>query len=424
MRGKIKAPGDKSISIRALILAGLAEGESKLSGLPQGDDAMSTLLALERLGVGFDWAGRTVTVTGLGGNDPVTPDLPLDLGNSGTGSRLLIGALAGRNITACFTGDASLKTRPFDRVVLPLSKMGAGFDGTTLPLTMTGSRSLKGITYTPPVPSAQVKSAILLAGLGATGVTTVVEETPTRDHTERMMKAFGVTIETIPRSEGRAISVKGPQTPKATDFAIPGDISGAAFAIVAGLITGSRGLVIEGVGVNPTRVGVLNVLRKMGAGITLKRQKNDSGEPMADIYVNSGPLAGVTTKPEDAPFLIDEFPILFAAAAFAMGRSKFKGLSELRHKESDRLAIMAEGLKANGAQVQVSGDDLIIEPGPVRGGAVIDARHDHRIAMSFLVLGLAAENPVTVKGAETISTSFPGFAKVMGALGARIEELK
>lgn len=420
--GTASLPGDKSIAIRALILAAMAEGKSRITGLPASEDVRSTVAVLKALGVGIREEEGVLLIEGVGGTGFKTPGGPLDFGNSGTASRLMMGVFATQDISVDLTGDASLKKRPFGRVTTPLGRIGAKFSGDTLPFKITGALNPTAIIYDLPVASAQVKSALLLAGLNAPGETGVIERTPTRDHTEKLLGAFGVAVKKAETKKGKQITVLGPGVLKASHVTIPGDISAAAFLIVAALVSGTRTLVLKNVGVNPTRSALLGVVEKIGAKITLSNHKNDSGEEIADIHFKGGEISGFRTLPEEAPFLIDEFPILFIAAAFANGPSEFQGLGELRHKESDRLSLMAEGLKASGVKVRIKGDSLLIEPGPLKGGATIDACHDHRIAMAFLVMGLASQNPVTVKGAETISTSFPGFARVMNALGAKIEE--
>lgn len=404
-------------------MAALASGVSKIKGLPTSEDVGSTIHVLKALGVEIDQSRDLTRIKGVGGKGFKPPDGPLDFGNSGTASRLMMGVFASQKINVEITGDASLKKRPFGRIADPLSEMGAIFSAGTLPLEITGAPSPKPLIYDLPVASAQVKSAILLAGLNVEGETGVIEKTPTRDHTENLLGVFGAQVKRAQTQKGDLITISGPLTLTGTTINIPGDISASAFLLVAAMIAGDRELVIENVGVNKTRTALLEVLKRMGAKISLRNQKNDSGEEIADISLKPGKLSGIITTPDEAAGLIDEFPILFVAAAFADGPSEFQGLGELRHKESDRLKLMAEGLHACGVRATIQGDDLLIEPGPVRGGAIIDAYHDHRIAMAFLVMGLAAENPLTVKGAETISTSFPGFARVMNELGARIEEL-
>ena len=428
LKGAVHLPGDKSISHRALILSALATGRCQIKGLLEAEDVLNTIGALRFLGVICDKKGQDWVIKGHGLGAFRAPEGALDFGNSGTGARLMMGALASQPIEVSLTGDESLKKRPMGRILKPLFKMGAKVfpkDAATLPLTLTGTAEPIAITYRLPVASAQVKSALLLAGLNVPGETCVIEETPTRDHTERLLAQFGVPVkkETLPAG-GAAITVKGLQELKATDITVPGDFSAAAFAVVAGLITPDSTLEITDVGLNPTRCGLLEVLKKMGAGIRVNLKDSNNGEPFGDLEVSASDLKAAKTGPEIAPLMIDEFPVLFAAAAVAKGTSVFWGLGELRHKESDRLAEMARGLAANGVTVREFEDGLEItgRAGNVPGGGVIDARHDHRTAMAFAVLGLRADKPVTIKGAESISTSFPGFAKLMHRLGANIEE--
>lgn len=419
--GVAGVPGDKSISHRALIVAAVAEGETRIAGLLESEDISKTIAGLQALGVGIEKSGGIWRVKGVGRDNFTNPVKPLDFGNSGTAARLFAGLLAGQGVTATLTGDASLKRRPMERIITPLSKIGARFDPesrTTLPLTIRGAAEPKAISYEMPVASAQVKSAILLAGLGARGKTVVKEMVPTRDHTERMLKFFGARIKT----EDMRISLEGGHPLGAQDVSIPGDFSSAAFLIAAALMVPDGELIIKKVGLNPTRTGFLEVLKSMGANVVIENERDLSGEPIGDIRVRPSHLKAVATGPDIAPRLIDEFPILFVLAAYAEGRSAFRGLGELRHKESDRLKAMAEGLRANGVSIEAFEDGLAITGGPVKGGGSIDANFDHRVAMAFAVLGLGSPNPVTIRAAETVSTSFPGFAKVMNGLGARIEE--
>ncbi len=428
LKGAVHLPGDKSISHRALILSALATGRCRIKGLLEAEDVLNTIGALRFLGVICDKKGQDWVIKGHGLGAFRAPEGALDFGNSGTGARLMMGALASQPIEVSLTGDESLKKRPMGRILKPLFKMGAKVfpkDAATLPLTLTGTAEPIAITYRLPVASAQVKSALLLAGLNVPGETCVIEETPTRDHTERLLAQFGVPVkkETLPAG-GAAITLKGLQELKAADITVPGDFSAAAFAVVAGLITPDSTLEIKDVGLNPTRCGLLEVLKKMGAGIRVNLKDSNNDEPFGDLEVSASDLKAAKTGPEIVPLMIDEFPVLFAAAAVAKGTSVFRGLGELRHKESDRLAEMARGLAANGVTVREFEDGLEItgRAGNVPGGGVIDARHDHRTAMAFAVLGLRADKPVTIKGAESISTSFPGFAKLMHRLGANIEE--
>lgn len=430
--GKTAVPGDKSISHRALILTALAPGVSHLSGLLEAEDVLNTKRALEALGVRIeksspgDSAGYEVAGIGPGGL--TAPGAPLDFGNSGTGARLMMGVLAGCPFSVRITGDASLVSRPMERVLAPLCSMGAGVlpkGAMTLPLTLKGSANLRPLNYISRVASAQVKSAVLLAGLGARGETSVLEKSPTRDHTERLLAQLGAEIRTETLDNGALkVTLQGRPVLKPRNLAIPGDFSAAAFPLVAALVIPGATLRLTGVGVNPLRTGLLDALAAMGADITQTNPTTCSGEPVADLEVAYARLSGIKTNPNLTPRMIDEFPILFVAAALAEGVSEFRGLKELRLKESDRLVEMAAGLAANGIEVVEIKDGLKIKGlgGMVPGGATIDARHDHRIAMAFLVLGLRATRPITVRGAESISTSFPGFAKLMTGLGANIKE--
>lgn len=429
--GRATVPGDKSLSHRALLLGALAVGESRISGLLEGADVLATAAALEALGVPLERTDDGVwRVHGVGTGGLAEPDRPLDLGNAGTAARLLLGVLAGHPFTAFLTGDASLRSRPMGRVIEPLEAMGARFlcrSGARLPLAITGTTDLMPIEYEQPVASAQVKSAILLAGLHAAGRTTVVEPQPSRDHTERLLGHLGADVAVEVRDDGRrAVSVVGHPELGASVFAIPGDISSAAFLLVAALLQEGGALRLDGVGINPLRTGLLDCLEEMGAALEIADRAEVGGEPVAALAVRAGRLRAIEVPAERAPRMIDEYPILAVAAACARGTTRLSGLAELRVKESDRLAAIAGGLEACGVAVEMVGDDLIIHgcDGPPPGGAVIDARHDHRIAMSFLVLGGVARAPVTVEGAETIETSFPGFAALMNRLGARLEMLE
>ncbi|HUK58356.1 MAG TPA: 3-phosphoshikimate 1-carboxyvinyltransferase [Stellaceae bacterium] len=428
LAGCCRVPGDKSISHRALILGALAVGRTRVTGLLEGDDVLRTAAALGALGAGIargEDAVWTVTGAGLGGLRE--PDDVLDLGNSGTGARLLMGAVAGHPFTSIFTGDASLRRRPMARITEPLSEMGARFvgrDGAKLPLAVVGAQHPMPIRYRLPVPSAQVKSAVLLAGLSAPGETVVEEPLPTRDHSERLMRHFGARVEVEPLNDGgRRIRLEGQPELAAADLAVPGDPSAAAFLAVAALIVGGSEIMIEGVGLNPLRAGLYTTLREMGADIAFANERVEGGEPVADLVVRASRLKGVIVPAERAPSMIDEYPILAVAAAFAEGQTAMCGLAELRVKESDRLAAIAQGLAACGAHVSVSGDTLIVAgKGAPAGGGAIATRLDHRIAMAFLVLGMAAAKPVRIDDSATIATSFPGFAELMNGLGAAIAE--
>jgi 3-phosphoshikimate 1-carboxyvinyltransferase len=420
-------PGDKSISHRALILGALAVGRTRIEGLLEGEDVLRTAAAVGALGakVERDPDGAW-TVTGVGVGGFAEPGDVLDFGNSGTGIRLMLGALASTPLTAVFTGDASLRRRPMGRVARPLERMGARIlarDGDRLPLTLVGATDPLPISYTLPVPSAQVKSAVLLAGLNAPGETTVIEPLATRDHTERMLRHFGASVVTTATAGGgRQIRLKGEVELKGGDLVVPGDPSSAAFPIVAALILPGSEIEIAGVSMNELRTGLLLTLGEMGARIERVNVRTAGGEEVADLVVRASALRGVEVPAERAPSMIDEYPVLAVAAAFAQGRTVMRGLGELRVKESDRLAAMAEGLAACGVSVETEGDALSVEGlgGRPRGNAEIAARLDHRIAMAFLVMGLAAERPVSIDDGETINTSFPGFVRLMNGLGASI----
>ncbi len=434
LNGRIRVPGDKSISHRALMLGALAVGETRITGLLEAEDVLATARAVGQLGAELerDEAGQwRVQGRGLGGL--VAPEDVLDLGNSGTGARLMMGILASHPLTAVLTGDASLRSRPMARVAAPLKLMGATIsarEGCRLPLTLTGSADPLPIRYRLPVASAQVKSAVLLAGLNAPGETTVIEPEPTRDHSERMLRHFGaeVAVEDVvdDGAEIRQIRLNGQPELSAAAVQVPGDPSSAAFPAVAALLLPGAEVTIEGVGLNPLRSGLYETLREMGAEIREEDPRELGGEPVADLVVRASSLSGVTVPAERAPRMIDEYPILAVAAACAEGQTVMEGLGELRVKESDRLASMAAGLTACGVKVEEGSDRLVVQGrgGRIPGGnaAPIATRLDHRIAMSFLVLGLAAEQPVTIDDGTPIDTSFPGFAEMMAGLGARLEE--
>ncbi|MGI4880208.1 MAG: 3-phosphoshikimate 1-carboxyvinyltransferase [Janthinobacterium lividum] len=428
LAGTVGVPGDKSISHRALMLGALAVGETVIDGLLEGEDVLATAGALRAMGaeiVREDGAAARWRVHGVGVGGLLQPRGALDMGNSGTSTRLLMGLLASHPLTATFVGDASLSARPMARVTGPLERMGATFTaspGTRLPLTMVGACPALAICYVLPVASAQVKSAVLLAGLNAPGRTTVVEPEPTRDHGERMLRAFGATVEVATEGRARVITVTGEAELRPQALTVPGDISSAAFVVVAALVVPGSRVTVAGVGVNPTRDGLLRVLAAMGGDIVLSNRRLVGGEPVADITVTAGPLRGIDVPPDDAASMIDEYPVLFVAAAFAQGVTTMRGLGELRVKESDRIATMAAGLAACGVVVEELPDGLVVHGSggePVAGGATVAARLDHRIAMSFAVLGLHARAAVTVDDARPIATSFPGFIDLMAALGAR-----
>lgn len=422
LRGTIRVPGDKSISHRSLMFGALAVGETKVSGLLEGHDVLATADALRAMGAAItreadgEWSIHGVGVGGL-----LQPGQALDMGNSGTSTRLLMGLVASHGITASFIGDASLSGRPMGRVIDPLSQMGASFTaspGGTLPLIMTGSLPAVPITYRLPVASAQVKSAILLAGLNTPGITTVIEPVPTRDHSERMLKGFGANI-TVEEADGeRVIRIHGEAELSPQTITVPGDPSSAAFFIVAALICEGSDLLIENVGLNATRAGLVTVLKQMGGDIELVDEREVGGEPVADLRVRHSQLQGIEVDPSIAPSMIDEFPVLFVAAALAKGRTTTSGLDELRVKESDRLSAMATALTAIGVIVEEHDDGLVIQGSdgaPLRGTAneAIATHLDHRIAMSMAVAGLASKDGVEIDDTRPIATSFPVFEDLL-----------
>jgi 3-phosphoshikimate 1-carboxyvinyltransferase len=423
----LRAPGDKSISHRALILGALAHGVTEIEGLLEGEDVKRTAAAMAAFGAGVERLGEgRWRVEGKGGF--VEPADVIDCGNAGTGVRLIMGAAAGFAIAATFTGDASLRGRPMNRVLKPLGEMGAAWicrAGGRLPLTLRGG-GLKRIAYLLPEPSAQVKSAVLLAGLHAEGGAEVIEPEPTRDHTERMLRAFGAQVEVSEQGHGRRIALAGGQSLTGTSVRVPGDPSSAAFPLVAALITPGSAVTVEGMLLNPLRIGLLETLGDMGADLSVTNVREEGGETVADVTARHSRLTGVDVPPERAPSMIDEYPILAVAAAFADGPTVMRGIGEMRVKESDRIALMAQGLAACGVGVEEGADSLTVV-GAVRanhgveGGARVATHGDHRIAMSHLILGLASDRPVAVDEPGMIATSFPGFLPLMRALGAEIE---
>ncbi|MDD3029177.1 MAG: 3-phosphoshikimate 1-carboxyvinyltransferase [Alphaproteobacteria bacterium] len=426
--GTLTPPGDKSISHRSLIFGSLAEGTSTVRGLLESADVMGTMGALRAMGASFrKKEGEDLwLIDGVGLDGLRAPESPMDLGNSGTSARLLIGLVAGLPFSASFTGDASLQKRPMSRVIEPLSQMGASFESLDerLPLTVKGTASLRPMTYTLPVASAQVKSAILLAGLHTEGVTSVIEPEPTRDHSENMLRAFGASIHIEKNALGQdVIALTGRPSLAAQNIVIPADPSSAAFPLVAALLVPESRVTLRHVGLNPRRAGLIEVLLAMGAKIDIADQHLEGGEPVADLTVESSELHSLDVPASQAPRMIDEYPILAVAAACAKGRTHLRGLHELRVKESDRLDLMARGLARCGADVVVEGDDLIVTGtgAPPPGGVLIDTAMDHRIAMSFLVLGLCAPHPVAIDDSRFIATSFPSFVSMMNALGASID---
>ena len=421
LRGNIRAPGDKSISHRALIFAGIAAGNSRISGLLEGDDVLRTAAAMRALGAEIERDGTEFVVTGGPLRDP---DHALYLGNSGTGVRLLMGVAAGAGVTAQFDGDASLRGRPMGRILEPLRAFGISTDDRNgcLPVTISGA-TRGALNTTLAKPSAQVKSAILLAALGATGTTRLHEPILCRDHTERMLEAFGVTLAfEDDGSGGRYISIDGGQSLTPTDITVPGDPSSAAFPVAAAVMIPGSDICVRNVMINPTRIGFFETLKEMGADLTFENQRFAGGEPVADIRARHSVLHSVETPPERAASMIDEYPILAIIAAFANGDTMMRGLEELRIKESDRIASVEAGLNACGISTSSGDDWLCVSGGPApQSTASIRTHHDHRIAMSFLILGLAATSPISIDDQSMIATSFPGFFDVMTALGANID---
>jgi 3-phosphoshikimate 1-carboxyvinyltransferase len=423
LQGRLRVPGDKSISHRAVILASLADGVSHITGLLEGEDVLATIAAFRAMGVGIDGpvAGK-LTIRGVGLHGLRAPAVPLDMGNSGTAMRLLSGVLAAQVFDSELTGDASLRRRPMRRVSDPLNAMGAdiraGARGCP-PLAIRGGRRLHGIDYPMPVASAQVKSALLLAGLYASGTTSVTEPAPTRDHTERMLRAFGWAVEV----EGRTARVGRAGGLRACDLEIPGDLSSAAFFLVGAAIAQASELVVENVGVNPTRTGVLELLRHMGATVDLSNRRETGQEPLADVRARSTHLRGIVIPREQVSLAIDEFPVLFVAAACAQGETVLDNAQELRVKESDRIAVMAQGLRALGADARETDDGMIVRGSALDGGEV-DSHGDHRVAMAFAMAALAARNAITVRDCKNVDTSFPGFAQLAARAGLRIRVIK
>ncbi len=420
LRGRIRAPGDKSISHRSVMLGSLAEGKTEVTGLLEGEDVLSTLGAFRAMGIQAEGPthGRLV-IHGAGLHGLHPPSEPLDMGNSGTAMRLMSGLLAGQSFNSVLIGDESLSKRPMKRVAEPLAKMGARIEtaeGGRPPLRILGGRKLQGIDYQMPMASAQVKSCLLLAGLFAEGETRVTEPAPTRDHTERMLRGFGYEV----KVSGRTASLRGGGRLKACRLDVPADISSATFFLVGASIAPGSDLVLEHVGINPTRTGVINILKLMGADLTLENERDVGGEPVADIRVRHARLKGIDIPVDQVPLAIDEFPALFIAAACAHGETTLRGAEELRVKESDRIAVMARGLKALGIDAQETPDGIVIQGGTLKGGTV-DSEGDHRIAMSFAMASLRATGSITIRDCKNVDTSFPGFADLAARVGLRIE---
>ncbi|GJM02868.1 MAG: 3-phosphoshikimate 1-carboxyvinyltransferase [Rhodomicrobium sp.] len=425
LSGVVKVPGDKSISHRAIIFGALATGETEITGLLEAEDVISTTKAVSALGANVKHLGPGHwLVSGLGIGGMTAPTAPLDFGNSGTAARLMMGVIAGHNFEAKFIGDESLSRRPMARVLEPLNLMGLNWheEFDHLPLTLIGAERLMPISYNLPVPSAQVKSAILIAGLFAPGITEVIEEEATRDHTERMLSYFGAKLTITPNESGRTIAIEGDAELKGAPVAVPGDPSSAAFLTAAALLCPGSDITIQSILINPTRTGFYTTLQEMGADITFENERMESGEPIADIRVKASKLTGVDVPAERAPSMIDEYPMLSCLAAFATGETRMRGLNELRVKESDRLKATADGLKAVSVPARIEGDDLIVTGSDtVAGGGYVKTHLDHRIAMSFLILSLASKEPVVVDDISMIKTSFTGFVELMESLGARFK---
>ncbi len=435
LTGTVTVPGDKSISHRALIFGALAVGETRITGLLEGEDVLATAHAMRALGAQVERTGdRAWSVYGVGTGGLREPESALEFGNSGTGARLVMGLVAGHPITATFVGDASLSARPMGRIITPLTEMGAVFharEGGRLPLTLTGASVPLPITYPLPMASAQVKSAVLLAGLNTPGQTTIIEPHPTRDHTERMLRAFGAEVSVEHGPQGVTIvRVTGEAELVPTRVTVPADPSSAAFLVVAALTTSGSDVTITGVMMNPHRTGLYTTLMEMGGNIEVMNQRDESGEPVADLRVRSSALKGVEVPLERAPSMIDEYPVLAVAAAHAHGTTVMRGAAELRVKESDRIAATVAGLRVNGIKVEEFDDGLTIlgtgsdtkgaDGGRIPGGGHVITHMDHRIAMAFLILGFGAEAPVTIDEGRMIATSFPDFVTLMRGLGANL----
>ncbi len=421
LNGEIRVPGDKSISHRAVMLGSLAEGVTEIHGFLEGEDPMATLQAFRAMGVRIEGPeDGHVVVHGVGLHGLNKPPRPLYLGNSGTSMRLLAGLLAAQRFDTTLTGDDSLSGRPMRRVTEPLAAMGAGIetsDGGTPPLRISGGRRLQGITYQMPMASAQLKSSLLLAGLYAEGSTCVVEPGPSRDHTERMLQGFGYSVE---REDDR-VCLQGGGTLQAMHIEVPGDISSAAFFMVGAAISEGSEILLQNVGINPTRTGVIEILRQMGADIELENERSAGAEPVADIRVRGARLRGTEIREQQVPLAIDEFPVLFVAAACAQGETVLTGARELRVKESDRIQVMADGLLQLGIDVRPTEDGIVIQGGELQGGTV-DSHGDHRVAMAFAMAALRAAAPVVINDCANVKTSFPGFVEYAWRLGMNIKE--
>lgn len=422
LTGRLRVPGDKSMSHRSIMLGSIADGITQVKGFLNGEDCLATMNAFRSMGVKIEENSSTeLTIHGVGMNGLKAPQTDLDMGNSGTAMRLMTGLLSGQTFDSVLTGDKSLSTRPMNRIIKPLKNMGGGFEtekGGRPPLRIKGTSLLKGIHYDMPIASAQVKSAVLLAGLYADGETSVTEPGITRDHSERMLRGFGYEIITT-GDKGEHISLKGGGKLTANNIDVPADISSAAFFIVGASIAEGSDITLEHVGINPTRTGVIEILKLMGADITLKNQKEVGGEPVADIHIRSAQLKGINIPEELVPLAIDEFPVIFVAAACASGETVLTGAEELRVKESDRIQVMADGLNNCGINATSTPDGIIIKPGQLTAGTV-DSHGDHRIAMAFAIAGLRANGEITINDCANVNTSFPHFVELATGVGIKL----
>ena len=426
LRGEISAPGDKSISHRCVILSSIAIGESRIEGLLGSTDVICTIEAMKSLGANISLNSNKCIINGIGIGSLIEPKKPLDFGNSGTAARLIMGLVSTHPIKSVFVGDASLSKRPMGRVIDPLTEFGTEFELTSsefFPIVVNGAKLPIPISYETSVPSAQVKSAVLLAGLNTPGITSVIEKQKTRDHTERLLEIYGYQIDIIEEKQKTKISITGQESLTSVNIVVPGDPSSAAYPVVAGLICKNSNVTVKNVLMNPTRDGIYKSLEEMGAKIDFTNKKFQAGEDVHDILVESSHLKAIDVPASRAPSMIDDYPVLAVAASIAEGTSIFRGLSELKVKESNRLSGIKHFLEVNGVNVAIKNDDLIIEGNPkgIKGGGIINTNLDHRIAMSSLILGLISDTPVSINDAKTIDTSFPGFINLMRALGAKIK---
>ena len=426
LRGEISAPGDKSISHRCVILSSIAIGESRIEGLLGSTDVICTIEAMKSLGANISLNSNKCIINGIGIGSLIEPKKPLDFGNSGTAARLIMGLVSTHPIKSVFVGDASLSKRPMGRVIDPLTEFGTEFELTSsefFPIVVNGAKLPIPISYETSVPSAQVKSAVLLAGLNTPGITSVIEKQKTRDHTERLLEIYGYQIDIIEEKQKTKISITGQESLTSVNIVVPGDPSSAAYPVVAGLICKNSNITVKNVLMNPTRDGIYKSLEEMGAKIDFTNKKFQAGEDVHDILVESSHLKAIDVPASRAPSMIDDYPVLAVAASIAEGTSIFRGLSELKVKESNRLSGIKHFLEVNGVNVAIKNDDLIIEGNPkgIKGGGIINTNLDHRIAMSSLILGLISDSPVSIDDTKTIDTSFPGFINLMRALGAKIK---